>query len=143
MDNKENGVRGILLVEDDDSVRQLVGEMLRRRGYQVLEARGGAEAVKLAGESAQPIELLLTDVVMPRVSGPELAAMVKTMRRGIRVLYISGYPEEQLRQYGVTRFQTNFLQKPFRQAELVQKLERLLSEEPRAVSAGSSGSNGR
>ncbi len=138
-----NGKRGVLLVEDDESVRRLVGEMLRRRGYQVLEASSGAAAVKLVEEDAQRIDVLLTDVVMPRMSGPELAGMVKTMLRGIRVLYISGYPEQQLRQYGVTRLQANFLQKPFRQDELVQKLEQLLDEEPRTLRAAGSGSNSR
>jgi CheY-like chemotaxis protein len=142
MGDEENGVTSILLVEDDDSVRQLIGEMLRRRGYQVLEAGGGAEAAKLAEQAPQPIDVLLTDVVMPRMSGSELAGVVSAMRPGIRVLYISGYSEDELREYGITRRQPNFLQKPFTQEELIHKLESLLHEEPRTFRAAGSGSNG-
>lgn len=130
----------ILLVEDDSKVRQLIGAMLRRRGYQVLEARSGSEAVNLAEQDPLAIDLLVTDVVMPKMSGPELAGILRALRPGIKVLYISGYLEDQLREHGISHLQTNFLPKPFTQEELIHKLDELLHNQPNVFRAGGAGS---
>jgi two-component system cell cycle sensor histidine kinase/response regulator CckA len=127
---------GILLVEDDRKVRQLIGEMLRRRGYQVVEAGSGHEAVSLVEQDPLALDLLVADVVMPRMSGRELAGIVSSLRPGIKVLYISGYPDDQLRQHGVSPLEANLLQKPFTQEELIRKVEELLRDEPKALRAG-------
>ena len=81
----------ILLAEDEDGVRQLAIETLERRGYRVLPAASGEEALKLASGYDDTIHLLLTDVVMPGIKGPELADRLRAMRPGIRVLLMSGY----------------------------------------------------
>lgn len=129
---------GILLVEDDSKVRQLIGEMLRRRGYQVLEAGGGWEAVNLVGQDPLAIDLLIADVVMPKMSGPELAGILRVLRPEIKVLYISGYLEDQLRERGISHLEANFLQKPFTREELIEKLDELLyeEEEPKVLRVG-------
>ena len=131
----------ILLVEDDSKVRQLIGAMLERRGYQVVEARSGSEAVILVEQDPLAIDLLITDVVMPKMSGPELAGILKVLRPGIKVLYISGYLEDQLREYSVSHLEANFLQKPFTQEALIQKLDELLRDEPKVFRAGGAGSH--
>jgi len=132
---------GILLVEDDPKVRQLIGEMLRRRGYQVVEAGGGREAVSLVEQDPLALDLLVADVVMPSMSGRELAGIVSSLRPGIKVLYISGYPDDQLRQHGVSPLEANLLQKPFTQEELIRKVEELLRGEPKALRAGGAGTH--
>lgn len=132
---------GILLVEDDRRVRQLIGEMLRRRGYQVVEAGSGREAVNLVEQDPLALDLLVADVVMPRMSGRVLAGIVSSLRPGIKVLYISGYPEAQLRQHGVSPLEANLLQKPFTQEELIRKVEELLRDEPNALRAGGAGTH--
>jgi len=126
----------ILLVEDDSKVRQLIGAMLERRGYQVVEARSGSEAVILVEQDPLAIDLLITDVVMPKMSGPELAGILRALRPGIKVLYISGYLEDQVREHGISHLQANFLQKPFTQEELIHKLDELLHKQPNVLRAG-------
>jgi CheY-like chemotaxis protein len=85
------GVETILLVEDDERVRALVGNVLKKSGYLVLEAAQGEPALDIARAYAEPIHLLLTDVVMPGMTGPELAATLRERHPGLRVLYTSGY----------------------------------------------------
>jgi signal transduction histidine kinase/CheY-like chemotaxis protein len=88
------GSETVLLVEDEQSVRELVREMLEARGYTVLEARHGAQALVVAEAHAGPIHALVTDVVMPQMGGPELVTRLRPLRPGLRVLYISGYPAD-------------------------------------------------
>ena len=100
----------ILLAEDDAQVRGVVRGVLRRQGYEVLEAQDPADAVKLAKEHPKPIHLLLTDVVMPQVSGPELSKHVTAMRPDIRVLYMSGYTDDSVLRHGVKEADVAYLQ---------------------------------
>jgi CheY-like chemotaxis protein len=120
------GSETILLVEDDDGVRQLVREMLVRAGYTVLEANYGEAALKVADEHQGQIHLLLTDVVMPGMSGRELADHLRARREGVKVCFMSGYPGAVLAQQGVLEPGTTLLQKPFVPAMLTGKLRELL-----------------
>jgi len=123
-------VRGretILLVEDEPSVRGLVHQTLRLHGYTVLEARHGIEALLTSAKYVGPIHLLLTDVVMPQMSGPEVAEKILTVRPGIKVLYMSGYPDHPVFDQGGVSRQTGFLPKPFSPHVLAQKVHEVLN----------------
>jgi PAS domain S-box-containing protein len=115
----------VLLVEDEAVVRGLVREILERDGYSVVEAAGPEEALA-ASKDDRDIHLLLTDVVMPRMSGPEIARSVGSVRDGIKVLYMSGYSDAAVVQRGLLEPGTAFIQKPFRAQELTQKVRSLL-----------------
>jgi two-component system, cell cycle sensor histidine kinase and response regulator CckA len=122
-------VRGretILLVEDEPAVRGLVHETLRLHGYTVLEARHGIEALLTSAKYVGPIHLLLTDVVMPQMSGPEVAEKLLTVRPGIKVLYMSGYPDHPVFDQGGVSRETGFLPKPFSPHVMAQKVREVL-----------------
>lgn len=120
------GRETILLVEDEPAVRGLVHETLRLQGYTVLEARHGIEALLTSTKYVGPIHLLLTDVVMPQMSGPEVAEKLLTVRPGIKVLYMSGYPDHPVFDQGVVSRETGFLPKPFSPHVLAQKVREVL-----------------
>ena len=107
------GNETILLVEDDEKVRKLIRNMLGRQGYKVLETTHGSDAVGVAGKHDGPIDLLLTDVVMPQMSGPELAEQVIALRSGVKVVFMSGYPGNITSEHGMFDPSAFFLQKPF------------------------------
>ncbi len=116
----------ILLVEDDTSVRGLVQEALRLSGYEVLVARHGIEALLTGAKHLGPIHLLLTDVAMPQMSGPEVAEKLTAVRSEIKVLYMSGYPDHPVFEQGGVKRDTAFLQKPFTPHVLTQKVREVL-----------------
>jgi len=122
------GRETILLVEDEPAVRGLVHETLRLHGYTVLEARHGIEALLTSTKYVEPIHLLLTDVVMPQMSGPEVAEKILTVRPGIKVLYMSGYPDHPVFDQGGVSRQTGFLPKPFSPHVLAQKVREVLDD---------------
>ncbi|HNV25757.1 MAG TPA: PAS domain S-box protein [Nitrospira sp.] len=124
-----DSVRGretVLLVEDEPGVRRLVNETLRLHGYTVLEARHGIEALLTGAKHAGPIHLLLTDVVMPQMSGPEVAEKLATVRPEVKVLYMSGYPDHPAFSKGGIDTEHSFLQKPFTPTTLAQKVREVL-----------------
>jgi PAS domain S-box-containing protein len=126
---RAHGRETILLVEDEPAVRGLVHEALRLNGYNVLVARHGIEALLTGAKHMGPIHLLLTDVVMPQMSGPEVAEKLTAVRPEIKVLYMSGYPDHPVfSQSGVKRG-TAFLQKPFTPNVLTQKVREVLDGE--------------
>jgi two-component system, cell cycle sensor histidine kinase and response regulator CckA len=127
------GHETILMVEDDELVRQISVLTLERQGYHVLFARDGAEALMRAQEYQEPIHLLITDVIMPRMSGQELAAALRTAFPHLRVLYISGYADQGLARRGVVDPDAFFLQKPFIATALAAKVREVLG--PRTVAA--------
>ena len=122
------GSETILLVEDEEPVRALVRKILHRAGYTILEAGDGNEALRIAQAHTGPIHLLLTDVVMPGMSGQELFEQLAPERRGIRVLYMSGYRD-------TADPLANYLQKPFTKDALVRHVRRVL-EQPRYGTIG-------
>jgi two-component system, cell cycle sensor histidine kinase and response regulator CckA len=107
------GTETILLVEDEDAVRTMVSKILKNKGYTVLEARQGNEAIEICERNEGSINLMVTDVIMPHMSGRELAARLAPKRPEMRVLYMSGYPDNTIVQHGVLEPGTAFLQKPF------------------------------
>jgi DNA-binding response OmpR family regulator len=100
--------------------------ILQQNGYTVLEAADGREAVAVAEEYLGPIDLLLTDLMLPRLSGRDVAERLTAVRPGLRVLYMSGYPEDVLLQQGVQPGADNYLHKPFSLAGLVRKVREVL-----------------
>ncbi len=121
------GSETVLLVEDEAAVRQFARRALEASGYAVLVAPDGAEALSLAERHAGPIHILLTDVVMPGMAGPELARRLTAKRPSLRVLYCSGYTDDTTVLDGVREAGTPFLQKPFAPEDLVRKLREVLS----------------
>lgn len=117
----------ILLVEDEDAVRRLVRNMLVRHGYAVLDAAGGEQALELFERHADRIALLLTDVVMPGMSGRELAAQLRARRPGLKVVYMSGYTGDVLGDRGVPEPGITLIQKPFTPRTLLRRLREVLS----------------
>jgi PAS domain S-box-containing protein len=124
----EIGTETIMLVEDETVVRQLVAEILETSGYAVLQAGDGPSALELLRRHSDPIDLLVTDVVMPGMSGPEVASAVTTMRPGTHVLYMSGYTDSAIGHHGVLEPGIAFLQKPFSADDLTRKVRSLLTE---------------
>jgi signal transduction histidine kinase/CheY-like chemotaxis protein len=122
----DTGRETILLVEDEAAVRRLAREGLGARGYRVLEAAKGAEALELAAQHRGPIHLLLTDVVMPGMSGAEVAARIVALRPTTQMLYVSGYPDDALGPHGVLAPGIAFLAKPFTVGELARKVRQVL-----------------
>jgi CheY-like chemotaxis protein len=120
------GTETVLLVEDDESVRTLTRGMLRTLGYRVLDANRAREALALSQRHPGPIHLLLTDVVMPEMSGRDLAELLVTLRPELRVLYMSGYTDDALLRHSVSRAEMAFLQKPFTPASLAAKVRESL-----------------
>jgi PAS domain S-box-containing protein len=119
------GDETVLLVEDEEAVRVLARRILKESGYKVLEAREPSEALEVCECYADPIHLLVTDVVMPEASGRELAEQLSALRPGVRVLYISGYTDHDMLQ-DVLEPGVNFLQKPFAPADLARKVRDVL-----------------
>jgi PAS domain S-box-containing protein len=121
-----SGTETILLVEDQDAVRNFARHVLLAGGYTVLEARDGEEAFRVAQQCRGPIHLLVTDVVMPRMSGPHLAELLARDRPQLRVLFVSGYADEAITRCGVPGAGSAFLQKPFNPARLAGKVREVL-----------------
>jgi two-component system, cell cycle sensor histidine kinase and response regulator CckA len=116
----------ILLVEDDETVRTLTRIALEESGYKVLQAANGAEALLICEQHAEPIHLLVTDVVMPGMSGRLVADQLKIMRPQMLALFMSGYTEDAIVHRGVLDKGVNFIAKPFATAALMRKVRGLL-----------------
>jgi len=135
MKPKEGGAETILLAEDEDSVRHLAKMILERQGYRVLEARTGAEAVRISQSHEGPIHLILADVVMPQLGGPEAVERLHHLRPEMRVLFLSGYSARVVATKDDTAYGRAYLRKPFTADDLEQKVREVLdaNEEPPAA----------
>ena len=121
-----SGGEAVLVVEDEQQIREMIVRVLEKRGYQVLPCARGEEALALAQEPSRRVDLLITDVVLPGWSGREIAERVLTVRPGLRILYISGYTENSVVHHGVLEEGVNFLAKPFTPLQLVRTVRALL-----------------
>jgi two-component system cell cycle sensor histidine kinase/response regulator CckA len=126
--SQNGGSETVLLVEDEESVRQLVRETLESKGYKVLEAENGEAALRIVSNYSDKIDMLITDVVMPGMSGRELSARLCASRPQTKVLYLSGYTEDAIGHEGVVDPHTVFLQKPFTLQMLSRKVREVLGE---------------
>ena len=125
----ESALRGtetVLLVEDEEALRRAAAELLSLRGYSVLQARDGQDALSIAKSHGSTIHLAVTDVVMPRMSGGELARELETLRPETRVLFVSGYAGQTVLDHDVVNVENNFLQKPFTLKQLASKIRTVL-----------------
>jgi len=122
-----HGDETILVVEDNDALRALISHFLRSKGYKVLEARNGKEAIRRTEECEGPIHLMLTDVVMPEMRGDQLAAHLKPLLPQMQVLYMSGYTDNAIVHQGILTPGLTFLPKPFRLPDMLSKVRELLS----------------
>ena len=122
------GSETVLLVEDDDTVRALARHVLRSCGYTVLEAADGRKAVQLAESHQGPIDLLISDVVMPYLGGRQLAERLVALKPDLKVLFSSGYTDDAIVRHGVLQAEFAFLQKPFTPTALAQKVREVLDD---------------
>lgn len=125
-ENSPVGHETILLVEDDAGVRKLAEQVLQRQGYTILVAGNGQEALDLVSHYAGPIQLVLTDVVMPGISGGSLAEQLRQKQPELRILFMSGYTDNMLGNQGVLSPEVAFLQKPFSPSALARKIRTML-----------------
>ena len=124
---KQTGTGTILIVEDDDQVRALASAALRARGYKVFSAENGEQALKVADSLETPLDILITDVIMPKMGGPELVGKMTPLYPGMRVLYISGYTENAIIPTGMVPAGIQLLPKPFTPNMLTQKVLEMMS----------------
>lgn len=123
--------RSILLVDDEDSLRRVSARILKKAGYEVLVASGGEEALRLCGERGSPVDLIITDVVMPKMTGSELVARLAEHCPGVSVIYTSGYNTDMVVRHGVTSERVHFIPKPYSAPALLELVAKVLSERAR------------
>jgi two-component system, cell cycle sensor histidine kinase and response regulator CckA len=116
----------VLLVEDDGAVRLVTRRALEHQGYVVIDAAGGLDAVRLAAEHRGHIDLIVSDVVMPDMSGPECVARITATRPHVPTLYVSGYADDILEAHGLIDRTRGFVRKPFTPSELASAIRRML-----------------
>jgi CheY-like chemotaxis protein len=123
------GTETIVVVEDDESVRELVRIILEANGYRVHAVGDPADAERVASELPAGVDLLLTDVVMPQISGRELAERLAELHPGLRVLFMSGYSDEAVFRHGVLSPEAAFIEKPFTERSLTRKVREVLDQQ--------------
>ena len=135
--SKWRGTETVLLVEDENAVRHPALEFLKQCGYTVIEARDGLQAVDVVHKHERPIDLMVTDVVMPGMSGGQLAELLAEKYPNMKVLFVSGYSEQVVLRHRIASLHSNFLQKPFTLKSLAAKVREMLdATAAAAVGAG-------
>jgi PAS domain S-box-containing protein len=122
------GTGTVLVVEDDEGVRRLATRVLARGGYSVVEAGSGSEALRVAEDAGASVDLLLTDVVMPGMSGRELADTLRVRFPRVKILYSSGYTDDAVVRHGILEAEVAFLQKPYTPASLLERVHHVLGD---------------
>jgi PAS domain S-box-containing protein len=130
------GWETILVVEDEDSVRALVCSILQKQGYTVLQASDAIEAAHISAQRNDTIDLMITDVIMPSISGSELAAQLKLLRPSMHVLFMSGYSDNAIAHQGILKPDTSLLEKPFEPHALVAKVREILNQPGDIINLG-------
>lgn len=118
----------VLVVEDEEIVRELVCAVLTDQGYEVLCASDGRDGLQIAREHSRPIDLLVSDVIMPRMNGPDVARELRSAQPGVRVLFVSGYSDADIVEDGVLSPEVQLLQKPFTPDALSRRVRAILDE---------------
>lgn len=126
IDEVQRGTETVLVVEDEQALRELTGEFLRNLGYTVLAADSGQQALSVASLCDRSIDVLVTDVVMPKMSGRQLSQMLSEIRPGLKTIYMSGYTDDAVMRHGIREAAVVFLQKPFSLATLARKLREVI-----------------
>ena len=124
-----HGNETILIVEDEEEVRKLSGKILERQGYRILETSNGDDALLACERHKSPIHLMLADVIMPGMSGSELAKLLKPLYPEIKILYMSGYTDDAIVRHGVLQKGVNYIQKPFTMERLARKVREVLNKD--------------
>jgi PAS domain S-box-containing protein len=119
----------VLVIEDDPHVRKLTCMVFSDKGYEVLESKNGIEAIKMAQKITERIDIIVSDVIMPEMKGPEACRQIKQIHPEAKILFISGHADNQLQDAGFNRFQAKFIQKPFSIRELLKQCDDLLKED--------------
>ena len=127
-----DGSENVLVVEDDGEVRRLICEILRAKGYNVLESTNGEEAIRIARSFHGALPLVVADVILPEMSGPDVVRQVKEAKPGIRAIFISGYTDEAVLRHGMVDPGVTFLSKPFVPEDLARKVREVLLARPSA-----------
>ena len=132
--SSQRGSETVLLVEDEEIVRKITKRLLEENGYNVLQAGSGEEAIRVFTRFKEPIHLLITDVVMPMLSGKDVADQIESVHPETKVLYMSGYTDEAIVHHGIVDADIEFIQKPFTERGLTRKIREILDSEspPRA-----------
>jgi two-component system cell cycle sensor histidine kinase/response regulator CckA len=123
------GTELILLVEDEEQVREILRHILEGQGYQVLSASNGEEALSISQDLERDIKLMITDVVMPQMSGRELAERMQALRPNLPVLFMSGYTDDAIVRHGLLDAKLNFIQKPFDADAAARKVREVLDSQ--------------
>ena len=124
--SETSGTETLLVVENESAIRTLLQVALRRNGYTVLTAESGREALELVRNHTGAIHLLITDVMMPDMDGPELVRHLSTIRPDTRTLFMSGYMDDTLGERGILATSANFIQKPFSPRTIAQRVREIL-----------------
>lgn len=125
-----SAVKTVLVVDDEPSVLRVASKVLRRDGYEILEALGGEEALRVADQHDGAIDLLLTDVVMPGLGGRELGERFRDLHPDTALLFMSGYTEDEVLLQGIRVAEVNYISKPFTVAGLREKVREVLNGAP-------------
>ncbi len=126
MPPENSGTETLLIVENEPAIRNLLQVALRRNGYTVLAAESGREALEIVRKHDDTIHLVITDVVMPDMDGPELVRQLSTIRPDTQTLFMSGYMDDTLGERGILSTNANFIQKPFSPRTIAQKVRDIL-----------------
>lgn len=124
-----NKTKNILVVDDDPAICRLVAEAVTEPEFHIYTAKDGVEALRLIDDPSTTIDLLLVDVVMPRLNGPELVRAVSTYHSEIKIIFMSGYSSDVLDRYGIVASKRRYIQKPFIPAVLVQAIREELRKQ--------------